>query len=292
VTDATILLPTHRHAELLPYAVRSALAQVDVEIELFVVGDGVANDTRMALEPFLGDRRVHFFDFPKGERHGERLRHEALRESTAPVVCYLCDDDLLLADHVATMSRLLEHANFAHGLPVVVQIDGSLRYQAFDLARPEFVELLLAGRPGFGLTGVAHTRESYDRLPVGWRPAPADTPTDVHMWRQFWSLPGLRGSTGTHVTSLVFPSPLRGHLTPAARAAELELWASRCADPGFPLELDRLAAEAARASAQRLKLKSLQLEREVERIQATRLWRLRRRVAALRPVRALRRTSR
>jgi len=96
VTDATILIPTYRHAALLPYAIRSALAQEGVEIELFVVGDGVEDDTREVVASFLSDARVRFFDLPKGERHGERLRHQALRESSAPIVCYLSDDDLLL----------------------------------------------------------------------------------------------------------------------------------------------------------------------------------------------------
>ena len=41
MADATILIPTHRHASLLPYAVRSALAQQGTSVEVFVVGDGV-----------------------------------------------------------------------------------------------------------------------------------------------------------------------------------------------------------------------------------------------------------
>ena len=72
MTDVTILIPTYRHAALLPYAVTSALAQTGASFELFVVGDGVEDDTRAALEPFLSDPRVRFFDLPKGQRHGER----------------------------------------------------------------------------------------------------------------------------------------------------------------------------------------------------------------------------
>jgi glycosyltransferase involved in cell wall biosynthesis len=53
--DATILIPTHRHPALLPYAVRSALAQGGAEIEVFVVGDGVEDATRTALKPFLDE---------------------------------------------------------------------------------------------------------------------------------------------------------------------------------------------------------------------------------------------
>jgi len=288
VTDATILIPTHRHAELLPYAMRSALAQEGVELEIFVIGDGVEDDTRQALTPFLSDARVRFFDCPKGERHGERLRHEALQDSTSPIVCYLSDDDLLLPGHVAQMRELLVEADLAHDLPVNVWLDGSLRYNAFDLARPEFVELLAAGRGGGGLTGVAHTRNAYDRLPYGWRPAPPGMPTDIHMWQQFLTIPGFKGVTGDRLTTLKFPSPLRTHMSTAERVFELEQWQQRIIDPGFQAELDALSVFAARRAAERLKLTTVRLERELDRIQRTRWWRTRRAVAELRPVRALR----
>lgn len=288
MTDATILIPTHRHAALLPYAMRSALAQEGVEIEVLVVGDGVEDETRRALAPFLADPRVGFVDRPKGERHGERLRHEALQDSTSPIVCYLSDDDLLLPGHVVQMQALLQDADFARDMSVNVWPDGSLRYNAFDLGRPEFVELLAAGRGGGGLTGAAHTRAAYDRLPFGWRPAPTGVPTDIHMWQQFLLLPSFRGVTADRLTALVFPSPLRAHMTVDERVAELELWQQRILDPEFPTELGALVAVAARRAAERLKLTALSLERELDRIQTTRRWRARRAVAELRPVRALR----
>src|SRR6516165_10071580 len=110
MSDAAILIPTHRHAELLPFAVRSALGQVDADVEVLVVGDGVNDATREAVSPFFDDSRVRFFDFPKGERHGERLRHEALRQSSSSIVCYLSDDDLLLPGHVSQVRSLLTEA--------------------------------------------------------------------------------------------------------------------------------------------------------------------------------------
>jgi glycosyltransferase involved in cell wall biosynthesis len=287
MTDATILIPTHDHAKLLPFAVRSALAQEGAEIELFVVGDGVGDDTRDAVEPFLSDPRFRFFDRPKGERHGERLRHEALRESIAPIVCYLCDDDLLLPGHVAHMRDLLQAVDLAHDAPLGVWPDGTLRFSAVDLGNRAFLELLVAGRIG-GLTGVSHTREAYDRLPFGWRPAPAEVPTDVHMLRQFAALPGFRAATGRRLTSLAFPSPLRTHMRPDEREEELRAWEARIADPAFIDRLDGMVSEATWEAALRLKLTSWRLERELERVQNTRWWRARRAVAELKPVRALR----
>ena len=288
MTDATILIPTHSHAALLPFAVRSALAQEGVAIELVVVGDGVEDDTREALAPFLADPRVRFFDCPKGERHGERLRHEALQESRSPIVCYLSDDDLLLPRHVSQMQELLGAADLAHDLPVNVWPDGSVRYNAFDLGRSEFVELLAAGRGGGGLTGVGHTRTAYDRLPYGWRPAPPGVPTDIYMWQQFLTLPDFKGVTGDRLTALRFPSPLRTRMSVAERVAELEQWQQRITDPEFPAQLEVLTDSAARRAAERLKLTAVRLELELDRISRTRWWRARRAVAELRPVRALR----
>jgi Glycosyl transferase family 2 len=286
VTDATILIPTHQHAALVPFAVRSALAQEGAEIEVFVVGDGVEDDTRRALEPFIADPRVRFYDCPKGERHGERLRHEVLHDSTAPIICYLADDDLLLPGHVLRMGELLDGADLATALPANVWPDGSIRYYAFDLGRSEFVQILAEGRGGGGLTGVAHTRRIYDRLPFGWRPAPPGKPTDIHMWQQFLTVPGFSGVTSDRLTSLSFPSPLRTHMTVDERVAELERWERRIRDPQFPKELEALTFAAARRAAERLKLRSLRLEAELERLRRTRWWRARRVFAELRPVRA------
>ena len=288
MSDATILIPTHRHAALLPYAIRSALAQEGAEVEIFVVGDGVEDSTRDVVASFRSDSRVRFFDFPKGERHGERLRHEALQESSAPIVCYLSDDDLLLPDHVAYMRELLEGGDLAHDAPVNVWPDGSLRYNAFDLGRPEFVEAVLRNRGGGGLTGMAHTRGTYERLPFGWRPAPPDIPTDIFMWQQLVGLPNFRGVTGQRLTTLVFPSPLRTRMSAAERASELAHWQQRMAQPGFPLELEALVHTAACRAAERLKLRTIQLEEQLDDVQGTRLWRARRALAELRPLRALR----
>jgi hypothetical protein len=273
--DATILIPTYRHAELLPFAVRSALAQVGSSFEVFVVGDGVEDDTRAALDPYLSDERVRFFDRPKGGRNGELLRHEALQQASGDIVCYLSDDDLLLPWCVGTMRELLVRADMAQDLPVNVSPDGVLRYHGFNLGRPEFVELMAAGLGGGGLTGAAHTRGFYERLPFGWRPAPASTPSDMYMFRQLASMPGFKGVTSDHLTALRFPSSTRRGMSLEQRVQELARWERRLGDPGLRAELDHLTALAARAAAERLKLVVVERERELERIRKTRWWRLR-----------------
>jgi hypothetical protein len=268
VTDATILIPTHSHSAFLGCAVRSALAQSSVSVEVFVVGDGVEDDTREMMREFLDDPRVRFFDFSKGERHGERHRHVALQEARGEIVCYLADDDLLLPSHVAEMRRLLADADFAHSLPIRVFPDGVLRYKPGDLARPEFLALIRRGTNNFiSLTGVAHTRATYNRLPYGWRPAPRGTPTDVHMWQQFCSLPGFRGVTGTKVTAIHFPDPLWRAVDAASRAAALDSWLERALRPDGEAEFQNLLEDALWLAAQDAKLRSITLSANLEQAQ-------------------------
>ena len=294
--DATILVPTHRHAAFLPCAIRSALAQQGVSVEVFVVGDGVDDETRAAVRPFLGNPSVRFFDFPKGERHGERHRHAALQEATGEIICYLSDDDLLLPGHVTEMRRQLAAADFAHSTPVTVLPDGVLHYRPADLARPEFVGLIRAGRNNFiGLTGAAHTRAAYMRLPHGWRPAPADTKTDIYMWQQIFSLPGFRGVTATRLTALHFPDPTWRDVDDAVRAEALGGWLDRALRPGGETELQDELEDAVWIAAQDFKLRSIELsvrlrelERELEHATASPWTKLRRLVTRrIRPARGL-----
>ncbi len=42
---ATVVIPTHDHAQTLSFSVQSALDQTVEELEIFIVGDGVGEDT-------------------------------------------------------------------------------------------------------------------------------------------------------------------------------------------------------------------------------------------------------
>ncbi len=218
MTDATILIPTFRHASVLPYAIESALDQQGASIELFVVGDGVEDPTREVLARHADDARVHFFDLPKGPRLGEAHRHPLLPQAAGRIVTYLSDDDLFLRDHVVTMLELLEDADFAHPPSARFAGDGTLFFFPWDYSRPEFREIARGRVGSIGLTGVAHTMDAYRRLPHGWRTTPVGMPTDHWMWLQFMELPGIRVAKGDRLTYLTFPDPVWGKLPDDERA--------------------------------------------------------------------------
>ena len=115
---ATVLVPTSiDRGPLLPLSIGSIQRQTLREIEIFIIGDGVEEITRQHISDLIAqDPRIRFFDHPKHRRRGEPYRHAALQEARGEIVCYMCDRDLMLPDHVETMHRLLQGADFATSL--------------------------------------------------------------------------------------------------------------------------------------------------------------------------------
>jgi GalNAc5-diNAcBac-PP-undecaprenol beta-1,3-glucosyltransferase len=242
---ATVLVPAHNHGQLLTYAVQSALHQTIADLEVFIVGDGVDDKTRAAAAALVAlDSRVRFFDWPKGERHGEALRHTALQEARGDIICYLSDDDLWLPRHVEGLSEALRGADFAHALPVVV--DDAHRYRCYvghlsdQSVRDRMQSTLFNFIP---LSAAAHTREFYYRLPRGWHPAPREVMTDLHMWRQVLAVDGCRPVSSMRTTLLNFPAPPRRDWSRERRRQELATWSERLGDPDLEREISAAALD-------------------------------------------------
>jgi GalNAc5-diNAcBac-PP-undecaprenol beta-1,3-glucosyltransferase len=284
VIDATVLIPTHRHAAFLPYAIESALDQEGASIEILVIGDGVEAPTREVIGRYAGDERLRYFDRPKGARLGEEHRHPILtQEARGTIVAYLADDDLLLRHHVASMLELLEDADFAHPPSARFDADGTLQFFPWSYARDEF-QVVARGRVGsIGFTGTAHTMDAYRRLPYGWRTTPVGMPTDHWMWMQFLELPGYRAAVGDRLTYLTFPEPKWGKVPDSERAAAIADWLRRSREPGFEDEVDELLRDAIRRAAEDYHLWARAEQLRVEALRASRIWSLRDRLARLVP---------
>jgi len=262
---ATVIVPTHDHGPTLRFAVASALAQTVEDIEVLVIGDGVPDVTREIVgEVSSQDERVRFFDHPKGPRHGEPYRHEALREARGDIVCYLCDDDLWLPRHVELVREALEGADFVATHPVHVTPEGELLCWPADLSRPWFRQQMLSGAANFvPLSAAAHTLELYRRLPVGWSAAPTSTFTDIFMWQKILRLREVRARSVYRPTVVHFPSSQRRGWTPEARAAEIAPWAEQVSDATLRQQLTTAFLERAlsRAAAAEAAAGALQMTR-------------------------------
>ncbi|HTP89386.1 MAG TPA: glycosyltransferase family A protein [Bryobacteraceae bacterium] len=252
---ATIIVPTYDHGPLLRYSVGSALHQTVPDIEVFIVGDGMPGEAREVVDELLrADPRVRFFDHPKGPRHGEIYRHQALAEAKGRIVCYLSDDDLWLPRHVEEMSSLLEEADFAHALANMVLPDSRLHRWVIDLSIPSFQHELIEGRNRIPLSAGAHTLEAYRRLGVEWSSAPLSIPTDLHMWQKFLARSDCRFRAGTIPTVFVFPALDRRHMTLAERISELEEWSDKIAREPDRLSLQVLRERVSDAAATEARL--------------------------------------
>ena len=285
---------------------RSALAQEGASIELFVVGDGVEDDTRAALEPFLADPRVRFFDLPKGERHGERksTRPRSRRPpgaSSATSATTTCSCPATSHDARAARGRRLRPQR-----AVLVEPGDVLAYIPFDLAQaPQQARLRAGDWNAIGLTGAAHTLAAYRRLPWGWRPAPPDVldrPPHVAAVPRPAQLPRC-DRHGAHAPALPEPDLERASAR-GARAA-LASWSAAIHDPAGRRPGAASAAHVRRdgriasASCGRRARHSrdcgaiadvtqlADLRAALATVESTRTWRLRNRLLALRPVRAL-----
>jgi GalNAc5-diNAcBac-PP-undecaprenol beta-1,3-glucosyltransferase len=233
---ATVLIPTHDHGPTLRYSVESALRQSLSDIEIFIVGDGVDDLSRSIIaELTRKDGRVRFFDFPKGERHGEASRHLALQEARGEIVGYLSDDDLWLPEHLDRMYDALQRHNVVNVLGMCVHADGTLGTWYGDLNHPQYRERMRGTWNFIPLSALAHRMDFYRKLPLGWHPAPPDTWTDLHMWRKLLSHEAVDALTLFDPTVLVFPTPARASWTLQERTRELEAWMPKI------LETDRRA---------------------------------------------------
>ncbi len=121
--DVSVIVPTHDRRERLRLALRSALAQRDVDLEVIVVDDGSSDGTG-ALVDGLGDPRVRLVrnDVALGE---SRARNRGISEAGGAWVAFLDDDDLWAPDKLASQLEALRRTGraWAYGGEVVVDED-------------------------------------------------------------------------------------------------------------------------------------------------------------------------
>lgn len=242
----TILLPITRPPAFLPYAVETVLGQTHSDFELFIISDGAPAATiEWAKSAEKRDARVRFFDFPKGERHGEAHRHAALQEATGTYVAQIADDDLWFPGFLSEMALHLRTVDFGNLVQCVVDANGKIDAFAGDLDAPNVRErMMLTGWNFFGPTVTGYRITAYRQV-SGWSPAPAGLPTDLYMWRKFLGNPKVKTGTRFAVQSVGFPTPQRTRWSEERRNAEIAAFAKRLEDSDVRRDI---AAEGLRAA--------------------------------------------
>lgn len=253
----TVLLPVLRPPEMLPYAVRSVLAQSEPDFELCIICDGAPPETAaVARQLATGDPRIHVFAYPKGLRHGETHRAAVLAGARSDFVCHIGDDDLWLPDHLKTLAALLEDADFVSVPGFTVQPDRRLQAGPYgDLAQAFYRNRMLHRRWNFfGPTEAGYRLSAYRQLPEGWAPGPDTLWSDLNMWRKFLRHPGMRFRSGRALSTLKFATPDWTGVSLADRATANALVWDKLQDPTVLAVLRR---EAALLVARSVKLRRL-----------------------------------
>lgn len=246
MTRASVLIPIHDKPTTLPLTVDTVLRQSVQDLEVLLIGDGVTEEVRaVAVDLVDRDDRVRFLDLPKGPHHGERYRHDAIETASSDALFYLCDDDLLLPDHVADLLALLEDHDLVQSLNGWLTPAGAARLYPGDLSDPACVALHLRDDIRYNIvsiTGTAHTRRSYVELDDRWDTTPAGHWPDHWQFRKLMRRPGFRGATSHRMTALQFPTSDGGRDTwsDEARLAEIIPWHALVTSPGGQEEVDRL----------------------------------------------------
>lgn len=277
--QATIIIPTNDHGMLLRYPLQSLQRQTVREFEVLLIGDGVPPDVKPALLELVSqDDRFRFIDHPKHSRRGEPYRHEALLHARGRIVCYLCDRDLWMPDHLEQMLALLSVADFAHSLPLHVLPEGNFRTFPIDLGFEGYRQMMLSVNDNrIPFSCFAHTLKAYRSLKEGWATTPENLWTDLHMFRKFFADHELRGASGILPTAVTFPSPPRKGWSESDRIAELEAWWQRLGTAAGRLEFEREIFRATvltqRDEAARLAELASGLNRQLEESRRNALWR-------------------
>lgn len=248
MTRASVLIPIHDKPGTLPLAVETVLRQSVTDLEVILIGDGVTDAVRAVARDLVArDDRVRLLDLPKGPHHGERYRHDAILAADSDAIFYLCDDDLLLPDHVADLLGLLEDHDLVQSLNGYVTADGAVRLYPGDLADPASQAAMVSERYRFNfvsITGTAHTRSSYLALDDRWDTTPDGWPPDHWQFAKLVRRPGFCGATSRRMTALQFPTSAddRHTWSDEARLAEILPWHELVLGPGAQERIDRLVA--------------------------------------------------
>jgi glycosyltransferase involved in cell wall biosynthesis len=278
-SHATIIIPTHDHGLTLRYPLASLKQQTLSNFDAYIIGDGVPESLKPALRGLVAeDERFHFLDHPKHFRRGEPYRDGVLRGAADGIVCYLCDRDIWLPEHLEQMWELLQSADYSHSLPLHILPDGSYRAFPLDLSFAGYRSMMCTVNDNrIPFSCFAHRLDAYHRLPEGWATTPGDLWTDLHMFRKFFASESLKGVSGLSPSAATFPSPPRKDWSSEQRLAELRTWWDRLTSESGRAAFERATFKATiraqREEAVRLSEHAQQIQQQLNLRQSTELWR-------------------
>ncbi|WP_025089947.1 glycosyltransferase [Brucella intermedia] len=102
----SIILPIYNHAEFLPHAIKSVLAQTYQNWELIVVNDGSSDDFQGAILPFLPEKRIRIVN-QKNLKLPAALNN-GFRYAVGEYFTWTSADNIMLPNQIEVLVRALE----------------------------------------------------------------------------------------------------------------------------------------------------------------------------------------
>jgi hypothetical protein len=226
---ATVVIPTHDRWATLAETVGSVQRQTIRDIQILVVGDGPTPQVagigrKLASE----DPRVVFLEFEKGPGAGGVNRDRAIREhAAAERIFYTDDDDIWLAEHVATLGPHLDLHHVVDSLPLSVSGCGRLSLACVNSGHANTRSLLAQDKLKLMYdTHLAHRRSTYLSLGTPWKMGEGG---DVvrRMLGAFAESPDVSWVTVPIATALSLHGGARAVWSAEQRQAENRLWIER-----------------------------------------------------------------
>jgi hypothetical protein len=175
-------MPTHNRVDVIEAAIGSVLRQTAGDFELLVVADGCTDDTADRVSR-IGDARIRLFDLPKAPYFGYANRNIALREARGRYVAFAAHDDLLLPDHLARLTSVLETSGkeWVYSRPLWVSTDGVIVPSGTTLTNGDELEDFLTRMNTIPASCVMYPRACLDRY--GYWPEDVPSAADWVHWR-------------------------------------------------------------------------------------------------------------
>ena len=276
-TTFAVAIPTHNRRETVVLAALSALRQTRPPEQLLVLCDGCTDGTGDAIRG-LGDARAIVVELPKGSGFAYEHRNRAFELTTADVILWLADDDLLLPDHLEQLGRLWDTGtvDIVTSPAIIVHPDDTLEWIGADWSLPSARAWMQ--RENTNVMASVSVRTQLARDVGGWDPAP-QRGGDWHLWRRVLAT-GARAADTGEPTVLHFRATGRVQLWPD-RVVQNTRWLERISAPSPPLEL-RNALRQARAAREATLIEAVaplretvaNLEARQAELERSRWWRL------------------
>jgi glycosyltransferase involved in cell wall biosynthesis len=149
--DASVVIPTRNRCRRLELAVRSALAQIALDLEVVIVDDGSADATERVASAFA-DPRVRYVRRPVSEGVSA-ARNVGIAEASGRWIAFLDDDDLWAPTKLAQQIKVMTSSGRRWSYAGDVAVDGEYR--------------ILSGGPPPRPEEVVRLLERHDAVPAG-----------------------------------------------------------------------------------------------------------------------------